>query len=102
MRPASADAAMTLGRAAARPFAPGGQMSSLSPVAPCPPPERQIASTTVTIASQRVILLRGTWVSVTQAIAVYQASAHGAASTQAKHSANGATISRGCSEEIRW
>jgi len=55
----------------------------------------------VTIASQRVIRLRGTWVSAAHATAVYQANTHGATRIQAKASANGATTSRGWSDEIR-
>ena len=55
----------------------------------------------MTIVSQRVIRLRGTWVSATQASAVYQGKTHGATRIQAKLSANGATTSCGWSEEIR-
>src|SRR5262249_58601404 len=67
-----------------------------------PPLDRQRASRTVTIASHRVIRLRGTWVSAAQATAVYHANTHGATRIQANVSANGATTSRGWSDEIRW
>ena len=56
----------------------------------------------MTIASHRVIRLRGTWVSAAQATAVYHANTQGATRIQANVSANGATTSRGWSDEIRW
>ena len=55
----------------------------------------------MTIASHRVIRLRGTWVSAAHATAVYHANTHGAAMIQAYVRANGATTSRGWSDEIR-
>ena len=67
-----------------------------------PPLECHSASTTVTMVSHRVIRLRGTWVSATQASAAYQANTQGATRIHANVSANGATTSRGWSEEIRW
>ena len=60
-----------------------------------------MASTTVTSAGHLVIRLRGISDSVTQAMAVYQAIVQGATRIQANETANGATISRGCSAEIR-
>src|SRR5262249_59511113 len=72
------------------------------PGAICPPLECHSASRTVTSVSHLVIRLRGTWVSAAQAIAVYQANAHGATMIHAKVSAKGATTSRGWSDEIFW
>src|SRR5262249_27971048 len=66
-----------------------------------PPLECHKASHNVTSVIHRVIRLRGTWISATHAIAVYHAKTHGAPTIQAKVRANGATTSRGWSEEIR-